>query len=207
MIRPEALLSTQDGLPWDRRWAPYDQPTYRAVLDFIFPGDAVLEIGAGDLRLAMQIAGKARQVYALEIQKELFQNALVTGRSLQGNLSIILADARSLPFKSGFSVAVLLMRHCIYFRQIIENLKAIGCERLITNARWRMGVEQIFLPVDRIPYLDVKMGWYACWCGAAGFKPGPVGELTAELDWITAEVSDCPECSARGWIGRQGNHH
>jgi hypothetical protein len=206
MIPPEALLTTQDGLPWDRRWAPYDQPTYRAVLDLILPGDVVLEIGAGDLRLARQIAGVARQVVALEIQKVLFQPALLTGHTLPGNLSIIQGDARSLPFRSGFNAAVLLMRHCIYFRQFMESLIAIGCERLITNARWRMGVEQILLPVARIPYRDVKIGWYACWCGAAGFKPGPVGELTAELDRITAEVSDCPQCSAYGRVGLQSEN-
>ena len=37
---------------WERRWAPYDELTYQEVLAQVRPDDLVLEIGAGDLRLA-----------------------------------------------------------------------------------------------------------------------------------------------------------
>ena len=41
---------------WESLWAPYDQATYQLVLDQIRPEDTILEIGAGDLRLAHQMA-------------------------------------------------------------------------------------------------------------------------------------------------------
>ena len=46
---------------WEAMFAPYDQPTYQAVLDQIQPHDIILDIGAGDLRLARQMAQIARQ--------------------------------------------------------------------------------------------------------------------------------------------------
>jgi hypothetical protein len=111
------------------------------------------------------------------------------------NLVIHQGDARKLPFPEGTSVAVLLMRHCTHFYQYFQKLRRIGCQRLITNARWRMGVEfvQIFAP--RMPYHEIDLGWYACECGAVGFKPGPVDEIGPEFDKIIHEVTDCPNCA------------
>ena len=42
--------------PWERMWAPYDEATYAAVLAAVGPDDILLEIGAGDLRLARRLA-------------------------------------------------------------------------------------------------------------------------------------------------------
>lgn len=176
---------------WELSWAPYDPPTYRAVLEFIRPDDVVLEIGAGDLRLARQIAGVARQVVTIEIHP-----ALVEQAGLPDNLQVICADALTHPYPPGISAAVLLMRHCTHFQIYAERLRAAGCERLITNARWRMGVEQVLLRAPRLAYRDVRIGWYACWCGSASFKPGQPDEFTEELDRIIHEVSDCPLCQA-----------
>ncbi len=53
--------------PWERLWAPYDEPTYQSVLDKILPTDVVLDIGAGDLRFARKAARISRRIYALEI--------------------------------------------------------------------------------------------------------------------------------------------
>ena len=86
------------------------------------------------------------------------------------------------------------MRHCLHFLLYAEKLKAAGCKRLITNARWRMGVEEIALDVERKTFHDVEMGWYACWCGAAGFIPGPVEKFSPEMDSIVYEVVNCPKC-------------
>jgi hypothetical protein len=65
---------------------------------------------------------------------------------------------------------------------------------LITNARWRMSVEMIDLLVPRIKFEQVKIGWYACWCGAVSFKSGLVELLTTEANAIIYEVIDCPDC-------------
>ena len=37
---------------WELHWAPYDPATYQMVLEQLLPDDVVLDIGAGDLRLA-----------------------------------------------------------------------------------------------------------------------------------------------------------
>ncbi len=94
------------------------------------------------------------------------------------------------------TVAVLLMRHCTHYALYVEKLRAAGCRRLITNARWGMGVEVIDLSPG-VPFDSVGMGWYACRrCGAVGF----VEKVAAQVDKATIEnVSDvegCPACSA-----------
>jgi len=52
---------------WESLWAPYDQATYDFVLDHLEPDEVILDIGAGDLRLARQMARRVRQVFAIEI--------------------------------------------------------------------------------------------------------------------------------------------
>ncbi|HEX7976394.1 MAG TPA: rRNA adenine N-6-methyltransferase family protein [Anaerolineales bacterium] len=184
-----------DETDWEARWAPYDPPTYQAVLDLIQPADVVLEIGAGDFGLARQIARVARQVIAIEIQEALYRQAMATPAAhLPDNLIMVLGDARMVPIPPGITTGVLLMRHCRHFRLYAEKLKAAGYRSLITNARWRMGVEQVLLQAPRLSYREIKMGWYACWCGKAGFKPGPAEQYTPELDAVISEVTDCPDC-------------
>lgn len=190
-----ALEILTNEAAWEAMWAPYDEATYRAVLDQVHAGDIVLEIGAGDLRFARRLAGICRRVYAIEIQGELLRFAVenLTGR-FPKNLIVQHGDARELPFPTGVTAAVLLMRHCTHFRLYADKLKAVGVKRLITNARWRMGVEVIELLAGRMPFPQVDMGWYACWCGASGFKPGSPERLTSELDQVIHEVSNCPWC-------------
>ena len=64
----QLTISQED---WERLWAPYDEPTYRQTLDWIGADDTVLDIGAGDLRLACRLAQKARRVYAIELNPTL----------------------------------------------------------------------------------------------------------------------------------------
>ncbi len=188
-------LTTADETAWEGLWAPYDQPTYQAVLEMLTPDDIVLEIGAGDLRLAIQMAKAAQKVYAIEIQEPLLDRALNSASEpLPGNLIVLCGDARCLPFPSGIITGVLLMRHCTHFNLYVNKLKRAGCQRLITNARWRMGVEMILLQEPRAPFDKVPMGWYACWCGAVGFKPGPAGLFTPDQDAAVHEVTDCLHC-------------
>ena len=182
----------QPILGWEALWAPYDQPTYQTVLAQLRPQDIVLEIGAGDLRLARQMALTARHVFAVEINAGILPRGLEA--PLPANLTPIQADARLLEFPASVNTGVLLMRHCTHFRWYIEKLHAVGATRLITNARWGMGVEAIALQVERIPFSKAPMGWYACWCGSAGFKEGPAGQWLPEMDGIIHEVADCPQC-------------
>jgi hypothetical protein len=192
-------LTTADATDWEMLWAPYDQPTYQAVLELLTPDDIVLEIGAGDLRLAIQIAKVTQKVFAIEIQKPLLDRAINSASEpLPSNLTILSGDACSLPFPSGIKTGVLLMRHCTHFHLYINKLKSAGCQRLITNARWRMGVEMVSVQGARSSFDKVPMGWYACWCGAVGFKSGPAGQFTPEQEAIVHEVNNCPQCHHNG---------
>jgi hypothetical protein len=71
-------------------------------------------------------------------------------------------------------------------------LQSSGCKKLITNARWGMDVELIDLCAARMPYTALAGGWYACACGAVGFKPD-----TAAVTDMVMDVQDCPACFER----------
>jgi len=193
--KPNASSPAEPGPleAWEALWAPYDEATYAAVLAAIEPSDVVLDIGAGDLRLARRIAERAQQVIAWEIQPDLLVAAI---RPFPANLVAVATDARTEPVPAGVSLAVLLMRHCTNYALYVEKLRAAGCWRLITNARWGMGVEVIDLSPG-VPFDSAGVGWYACRrCGAVGF----VETVAAQVDKATIEnVSDvegCPACSA-----------
>ncbi|MGE5776986.1 MAG: rRNA adenine N-6-methyltransferase family protein, partial [Chloroflexota bacterium] len=179
---------------WEMTYAPYDQPTYEATLARIRSNDIVLDIGAGDLRLSRQMAVIARKVYAVEIDARVLEQAYFARDPLPANLIPIRADARTWDFPSDVTAAVLLMRHCTCFSLYAEKLRTAGATRLITNARWRMSVEEVDLRVRRQSFAEADMGWYACRCGGTGFKEGPVEYWSMELDGRTSEVSDCPHC-------------
>lgn len=185
--QPSAVSRRLDE--WESRWAAYDEPTYQAVLSYIRPEDVVLDIGAGDLRLARRMAAIARHVYAIEMQPVL----LAHQGSLPANLTVLCADARSIPWARGITVGVLLMRHCTHIGLYAARLRATGCERLITNARWGMGVEQMDLRPRR-PWPSVEFGWYACLCGQTGFVAGPPELLTEERMDQVNETENCPAC-------------
>jgi SAM-dependent methyltransferase len=181
-------------MEWEAAWAPYDESTYQAVLNDIRPTDCVLEIGAGDLRLAKRLARVARLVYAIEINPHLLANAV---RPLPDNLVVILGDALILEFPTGISCGVLMMRHCLHFHQFAQKLIDCGATRMISNARWRFGPEEIDLTCERLSYERLEMGWYACWCGATGFKEGPVEKINSEMLEAVSELSDCPKCTSK----------
>lgn len=179
---------------WEALYAPYDQPTYAAVLSLIRSNDVILDIGAGDLRFSRQMAILAHKVYAVEIDARVLEQAYAARGSLPANLIPIRADARALDFPSDITAGVLLMRHCTCFRLYAEKLWEAGATRLITNARWRMSVEEVDLSARRQSFAEMGMGWYACQCGGTGFKEGPIEHWTLEMDERTSEVSDCPRC-------------
>jgi hypothetical protein len=176
-------------------YAPYDEGTYRAVLALLKPDDVVLDIGAGDLRLSRQMAGIVRAVYAVEVEPSVLETGLKSDQPSPGNLIPIWADACLLEIPSGISVGVLMMRHCTRFHLYAGKLRSAGAGRLITNARWRMGVESVDLLAKRTPFHQVGMGWYACLCGATGFKEGPADQWSLDLDKVQTEVTGCPQCA------------
>ena len=188
------IQDTLDG--WEASWASYDEATYRDVLAQICDKDIVFEIGAGDLRLAIRMAGIARIVHAVEIQKPLLEQIIYSSVALPANLFIHCRDARSMPVPPGTTVGVLLMRHCTHFQLYAQKLKEAGAQALVTNARWKLGVERVPLQEKRLLIDDIEMGWYACWCGAVGFKPGPAEKLTPELLAARYELATCPQCSS-----------
>lgn len=176
---------------WERLWAPYDGSTYDDVLAYVQPEDIVLEIGAGDLRLAQRLANVASRVYAIEIDA----TVLPKFRGSKENLKVFCADAYQISFPPRITLGVLLMRHCRQFGRLVTKLLDSGCHRLVTNARWHLGVELIDLRAPPKLFSAIFMGWYACLCGATGFLPGPPEYLTRDLEAIIHQVNGCPACS------------
>ncbi len=186
-----AFAAAHDLADWEGWWSAYDEATYKAVLAAVGPQDTVLDIGAGDLGLALRLAGRARRVYAVEVNPPLVAAALNhIGYALPRSLVVICANALDVPFPPDVTVAVLLMRHCRHFAAYVARLRAVGCHRLITNARWGMGVEVVDLQAA-LPWESFAGGWYACLCGAVGYRP-PAAEAVAPDDPVT--VASCPAC-------------
>lgn len=192
-----ASFAARHGLTdWEGWFSPYDDETYNQVLHNVREDDIALEIGAGDLRLALRLAERARRIYAVEINPKVLGPALeAIGWDLPCNLVAICANALDIPFPSDVTVAVLLMRHCQHFGDYIAKLRAIGCRRLITNARWKAGVEVIELAVRGEDFPQVRGGWYACKCGAVGFVP--YNSDSNEQCFPIHEVENCPRCGLK----------
>ena len=186
----DAFAARHELTDWEGWFSPYDEETYDLVLQNVGQDDVVIEIGAGDLRLALQLAERARRVHAVEVNPILVGAALQTiGFDLPRNLLVICANALDIAFPADITVAVLLMRHCQHFGRYVDKLRAAGCQRLLTNARWKSGVESMDLTCPGIPFGEVSEGWYACHCGVVGYVGR--GERS---DTSPVEVIDCPAC-------------
>ena len=177
-----ASLENLSGLDWEAAFAPYDEQMYRDALAFLEPNDIVLDIGAGDLRFAKRAAECVTQVIAIEQRAELIPE------NLPRNIQVICGDAREIEFPKNITAAILLMRHCQHFSLYRKKLERGGCNKLITNARWGMDVELIDLTAPRTWFSDFEGGWYACECGAVGFK------ITNVQVEFVAQVGNCPAC-------------
>ena len=95
-LAPFARL--HDLADWEGWYSPYDERTYAKVLQNIEKEDIVLDIGAGDLRLALRMAERARWVYAVEVNPLVVGPALETiGLHLPRNLNAMCANALDLP--------------------------------------------------------------------------------------------------------------
>lgn len=186
---------------WEARWAPYSEADYAAVQVAIRPDDVVLDIGAGDLRLARRMAQVARQVIAWEVQPELLaideDVKCETWQKSAPALTVVCTDARSEPVPPGVTVAVLLMRHCTHYALYVDKLRAAGCQRLVTNARWGMGVEVIDL-APAASFASAEAGWYACRrCGATGWAGDDPLAVTEAMIERATDVEGCPACDVR----------
>jgi hypothetical protein len=91
-----------------------------------------------------------------------------------------------------------LMRHCTreHFAVYVQRLSALRhCQRLITNARWKMDLEAIDLRSARsVAYDPDQVGWYACRCGSIGFTPGDPAAITPQVLAEVIDVVSCPQC-------------
>jgi predicted RNA methylase len=181
---------------WEAAFAPYDEETYRAVLAQITPHDVVLDIGAGDLRLTKRVASIARRVVAIERDPAALAKA--DRGTWPANLSVICADALTTAVPTDVTMALLLMRHCTreHFAVYVQRLSALRhCQRLITNARWKMDLEAIDLRSARsVAYDPDQVGWYACRCGSIGFTPGDPAAITPQVLAEVIDVVSCPQC-------------
>ncbi len=198
----------QSAAEWESCWAPHDEATSTYVLARLAPGERVLDIGAGDLRLAVRMAERGCEVTAIERERTVLERGLrqlgiapavrraeIALRIGAGHLTVVLADASTWPFPPVES-AVLLMRHCTRFREYVSRLRAVGCRRVFTNVRWRCGVEEMRL--DRLrPFGAIETGWWACTCGAVGFAAADPALVDAEALARVQEVEGCPRCSPR----------
>ncbi len=190
----EAALAARHGLSgWEMAYAPYDEATYRFVLDRLQPQDVVLDIGAGDCRLALAAASRVARVYAVEVHPRRVARCLQrVGERLPRNLQVICANALDFPFPAEVTVGVLLMRHCQHWAEFLRRLREGGARRLFTNARWGLAVEEIDLTAPRLAFDQAPPGWYACLCGAVGFKE-PL-HLDEPIEEGVHEVRHCPRC-------------
>ncbi len=190
-------FSEEHGLQgWEAWFAPYDEKVYGFVLDRLSSDDVVLDIGAGDFRFALAAAKKVKRVYAVEIHAALVADFLgEIGLELPRNLQVICANALDFPFPEDVTVGVLLMRHCRHFPAYFRKLETVGARSLFTNARWKMGVEEVKLAAERVDFDSAPPGWYACSCGNVGFKEPPAGEF--DLSDEVHEVRNCPKCKIK----------
>ncbi len=178
---------------WEAWFAPYDDEVYRFVLERLHPTDVVLDIGAGDFRLAEAAAKLVKRVYAIEVFPGLVADFLSSkGMAMPQNLHVICANALDFPFPADVTVGILLMRHCQHFSAYFQKLKVVGAQSLFTNARWKMGIEEIDLKLKRVNFDNAPSGWYACECGAIGFK-GVSAEDISVTEKVH-EVKNCPQC-------------
>lgn len=188
--RWDAFAARHDFMDWEGRFHPCDDETCGLVLNGLHEEDTVLDIGAGDLRLSMQMSSRVKRVYAVEVNPLLVAEALgVLGLGLPRNLHVVCANALDVVIPRDVTVAVLLMRHCQHFGAYFTRLQEAGCLRLVTNARWKSGVEAIDLTASRMPFDALREGWYACGCGAVGYVGRgdcPQGDAS--------EVCGCPSC-------------
>ncbi len=78
------MESALSAVVWEMLYAPYDQPTYQAVLDWIQPNDILLDIGAGDLRLSKQMATLARMMIMVATTVHSTPNPAITTQKRRG---------------------------------------------------------------------------------------------------------------------------
>lgn len=106
----EEWVERRDMTGEARHFVP-DRSLYVKVVEEIRPADSILDVGAGDLRLDLALAERARKVYAVEVDPLLLGRALeVVGYRLPANLVPICADGFDLPPPREVTVVMALIR-------------------------------------------------------------------------------------------------
>ena len=191
LLIPSVSASYEEGLKAAEKEVQQQMSQIKGVMQALMQPIAEQD-EALEEALVHTIAGIAKQVYAIEMQPD-----LLTGFAfLPANLTVLCADARSVPWPENITLGVLLMRHCTHVQLYASRLRAVGCRRLVTNARWGLDVELVELG-QRAAWNSVNTGWYACTCGQTGFVPGPPEQLTEDRLEQIAEVENCPACDSR----------
>lgn len=200
---------------WATAWAPYDDDTYALALAHVRSlaqthtrstvPPTVLDIGAGDLRFARQLADLGYRVLAIERRAALIEQSL-RHTACPPNMLIIVADAVRWPFPR-VDVAVLLMQYTRDYATYVQKLRTVGCPWLVTNARWHLGVECI--PLSPAAAFDANVpGPYACVrCGATGFVEGPPTAFDTEQALTSRNVETCPNCQPGTADPQMSPHH
>jgi SAM-dependent methyltransferase len=119
-IEEDVLKNIGSFKEWARRegilgWEAFSVPeinNYKSVLSVIKKDDVVYDIGAGDFRLDLMLAEKAKRVYAVEINPIIVSKALaIIGYDIPENLVLIRGNGFSLPLPKEITLITCLMIH------------------------------------------------------------------------------------------------
>jgi cyclopropane fatty-acyl-phospholipid synthase-like methyltransferase len=101
--------------------AQYVSLQLRLLGRFLKPSTTLLEIGAGDCSLSLQVASRVRKVYALDVS-----NFITQGIDVPDNFELILSNGVSVPVPAG-SITLA------YSNQLMEHLHPEDAAEQLTN--------------------------------------------------------------------------
>jgi 16S rRNA (adenine1518-N6/adenine1519-N6)-dimethyltransferase len=168
----------------------HDRSILRRIVELarITPGDTVLEIGPGSGALTRELAGSARRVIAIEIDRDLVPSLRA---NMPPNVKIIEGDALEAEWPEGkfhvvgnlpYNVATPLLKRFIEHRDHIHDVTVMVqkevAERLMSQPKTReYGALSVFVQY----YAGVTYGFTV---PPGAFKPRPkVDSAVIRLDW------------------------
>ncbi len=111
-IHREARFLRERGLRGGEAFFVPEDWLYEEVLKFLEPDDVVFDVGAGDLRFDLMMAGKVRRVYAVEVNPDILGKALLTIKyDLPRNVIPVCANALDVPLPKDVTAVTILMIH------------------------------------------------------------------------------------------------
>ncbi|MBU0778125.1 hypothetical protein KKF82_07690 [Patescibacteria group bacterium] len=89
-----------------------EEDNYEDCLSKLSPDDVVFDVGAGDMRFDLMVAGMCKKVYAVEINPGLVSSALrIIGWDMPANLTVICGNAFEMELPGDVTVVTCLMIH------------------------------------------------------------------------------------------------